>query len=149
MGRVQASGLVLVSATAAAVGTAFPSTLLRLFSGKPGLKLGHTCSTRRQEGRQMSLKGKTLFISGASRGIGLAIALRAARDGANVALIAKTAEPHPNLERTVYTAAAQIEAAGGRALSVVGDIRNYACGVPEVCLACELQRWARVSRRAP
>jgi hypothetical protein len=64
---VQASGLVLVSATAAAVGTAFPSTLLRLFSGKPGLKLGHTCSTQRQEGRQMSLKGKTLFISGASR----------------------------------------------------------------------------------
>ena len=97
----------------------------------------------------MSLKGKTLFISGASRGIGLAIALRAARDGANVALIAKTAEPHPNLEGTVYTAAAQIEAAGGRALSVVGDIRNYACGVPEVCLACELQRWARASRRAP
>ncbi len=72
----------------------------------------------------MSLKGKTLFISGASRGIGLAIALRAARDGANVALIAKTAEPHPRLEGTVYTAAAQIEAAGGRALPVVGDIRD-------------------------
>ena len=53
----------------------------------------------------MSLSGKTLFISGASRGIGLAIALRAARDGANVALIAKTAEPHPKLEGTVYTAA--------------------------------------------
>src|SRR5271166_707941 len=118
--------LVLVSATAAAVGTAFPSTLLRLFSGKTGLKLGHTCSTRRQEGRQMSLKGKTLFISGASRGSGLAIALRAARDGANVALIAKTAEPHPNLEGTVYTAAAQIEAAGGRALPVAGDIRDEA-----------------------
>ena len=62
----------------------------------------------------MTLEGKTLFISGGSRGIGLAIAIRAARDGANVALIAKTAEPHPKLEGTVYTAAAQIEAAGGR-----------------------------------
>lgn len=71
-----------------------------------------------------ALNGKTLFISGASRGIGLAIALRAARDGANVALIAKTAEPHPKLEGTVYTAAQQIEAAGGRALPVVGDIRE-------------------------
>ncbi len=72
----------------------------------------------------MSLHGKTLFISGASRGIGLAIALRAARDGANVALIAKTAEPHPKLEGTVYTAAAEIEAAGGQALPIVGDIRD-------------------------
>src|SRR3712207_2489515 len=72
----------------------------------------------------MTLEGRTLFISGASRGIGLAIALRAARDGANVALIAKTAEPHPKLEGTVYTAAEQIEQAGGRALPVVGDIRN-------------------------
>jgi citronellol/citronellal dehydrogenase len=72
----------------------------------------------------MSLHGKTIFISGASRGIGLAIALRAARDGANVALIAKTAEPHPKLEGTVYTAAEQIEAAGGRALPIVGDIRD-------------------------
>jgi len=70
------------------------------------------------------LADKTLFISGASRGIGLAIALRAARDGANVALIAKTAEPHPRLEGTVYTAAEQIEAAGGRALPIVGDIRD-------------------------
>jgi citronellol/citronellal dehydrogenase len=70
------------------------------------------------------LNGKTLFISGASRGIGLAIALRAARDGANVALIAKTAEPHPKLEGTVFTAAAEIEAAGGRALPIVGDIRD-------------------------
>ena len=74
----------------------------------------------------MSLSGKTLFISGASRGIGLAIALRAARDGANVALIAKTAEPHPKLEGTVYTAAEQIEAAGGQALPIVGDIRDDA-----------------------
>src|SRR3954465_783794 len=70
------------------------------------------------------LAGKTMFISGASRGIGLAIALRAARDGANVALIAKTAEPHPKLEGTVYTAAEQIEAAGGKALPIVGDIRD-------------------------
>jgi citronellol/citronellal dehydrogenase len=71
-----------------------------------------------------SLAGRTLFISGASRGIGLAIALRAARDGANVALIAKTAEPHPKLEGTVYTAAEEIEAAGGKALPIVGDIRD-------------------------
>jgi citronellol/citronellal dehydrogenase len=76
--------------------------------------------------RRMSLSGKTLFISGASRGIGLAIALRAARDGANVALIAKTAEPHPKLEGTVYTAAEQIDAAGGSALPIVGDIRDDA-----------------------
>ena len=72
----------------------------------------------------MSLQGKTLFVSGGSRGVGLAIAIRAARDGANVALIAKTAEPDPRLEGTVYTAAAQIEEAGGRALPVVGDIRD-------------------------
>ncbi|HEY1273948.1 MAG TPA: NAD(P)-dependent oxidoreductase [Thermoleophilaceae bacterium] len=71
-----------------------------------------------------TLEGKTLFISGASRGIGLAIALRCARDGANVALIAKTAEPHPKLEGTVFTAAEEIEAAGGQALPIVGDIRN-------------------------
>ena len=72
----------------------------------------------------MTLAGKTLFISGGSRGIGLAIALRAARDGANVALIAKTTEPHPTLPGTVYTAAEEIEAAGGRALPIVGDIRD-------------------------
>jgi len=71
-----------------------------------------------------SLAGRTLFISGASRGIGLAIAVRAARDGANVALIAKTGEPHPKLPGTVYTAAEEIEAAGGRALPIVGDIRD-------------------------
>ncbi|HVL95995.1 MAG TPA: NAD(P)-dependent oxidoreductase [Solirubrobacteraceae bacterium] len=70
------------------------------------------------------LAGKTLFISGASRGIGLAIAVRAARDGANVCLVAKTAEPHPKLEGTIYTAAEEIEAAGGQALPVVGDIRD-------------------------
>ena len=72
----------------------------------------------------MSLKGKTLFITGASRGIGLAIALRAARDGANVAIAAKTAEPHPKLEGTVYSAARDIEAAGGHALPLVCDIRH-------------------------
>ena len=71
----------------------------------------------------MSLAGKTLFITGGSRGIGLAIGLRAARDGANVALFAKTAEPHPKLPGTVYTAASEIEAAGGRALAIVGDVR--------------------------
>ena len=69
------------------------------------------------------LKGRTLFITGASRGIGLAIAKRAAADGANVAVAAKTAEPHPKLEGTIYTAAEEIEAAGGRALPCVVDIR--------------------------
>lgn len=69
------------------------------------------------------LNGRTIFMSGGSRGIGLAIALRAARDGANVALIAKTTEPHPRLEGTIYTAAEEIEAAGGRALPIPGDIR--------------------------
>src|SRR3972149_3170785 len=72
----------------------------------------------------MSLKGKTLFISGASRGIGLAIALRAARDGANIAVAAKTTEPHPKLPGTIYTAAAEIEKAGGVALPLVCDIRE-------------------------
>ncbi len=71
-----------------------------------------------------NLQGKTLFISGASRGIGLAIGLRAARDGANVALNPKTAEPHPKLEGTIYTAAEAIESAGGQALPIVGDIRD-------------------------
>ncbi len=73
-----------------------------------------------------SLKGKTLFISGASRGIGLAIALRAARDGANVAIAAKTAEPHPRLKGTIYTAADDVRAAGGKALPIVCDIRDEA-----------------------
>jgi citronellol/citronellal dehydrogenase len=69
------------------------------------------------------LAGKTLFITGGSRGIGLAIALRAARDGAQVAIAAKTADPHPKLPGTIYTAAAEIEAAGGRALPLVVDVR--------------------------
>src|SRR5258707_8165025 len=72
----------------------------------------------------LSLSGKTMFISGASRGIGLAIAKRAAADGANIALIAKTAEPHPKLPGTVYTAAKELEEAGGQALPIVGDIRD-------------------------
>ncbi|HEX3674779.1 MAG TPA: NAD(P)-dependent oxidoreductase [Rhizomicrobium sp.] len=71
----------------------------------------------------MSLKNKTLFISGASRGIGLAIALRAAKDGANIAIAAKTAEPNPKLPGTIYTAAKEIEDAGGKALPIVCDIR--------------------------
>jgi citronellol/citronellal dehydrogenase len=74
----------------------------------------------------MSLKGKTLFITGASRGIGLAIALRCARDGANIAVAAKTETPHPKLEGTIYTAAEQIEKAGGRALPLVMDVREEA-----------------------
>lgn len=69
------------------------------------------------------LRGKTLFITGASRGIGLAIALRAARDGANVVIAAKTTEPHPRLPGTVFAAAREIEAAGGQALAVPTDIR--------------------------
>ena len=71
-----------------------------------------------------TFSGKTMFISGASRGIGLAIAKRLAADGANVALLAKTAEPHPKLPGTIYTAAAEIEAAGGQALPIVGDVRD-------------------------
>jgi citronellol/citronellal dehydrogenase len=68
--------------------------------------------------------GKTMFISGASRGIGLAIAKRVAADGANIALVAKTTEPHPKLPGTIYTAAKEIEEAGGQALPIVGDIRD-------------------------
>lgn len=71
-----------------------------------------------------ALAGKTILISGGSRGIGLAIAVRAARDGANVALLAKTDTPDPRLEGTIHTAAEQIRAAGGRALPVVGDVRD-------------------------
>ena len=74
----------------------------------------------------MSLKGKTLFVTGASRGIGLVIALRAARDGANVVIAAKTAEAHPKLPGTIYTAAKEIEDAGGQALPLVVDVREEA-----------------------
>ena len=72
----------------------------------------------------LSLKDRTLFITGGSRGIGLALALRAAQDGANIVIAAKTAEPHPKLPGTVYTAAAEIERAGGRALPLVLDVRD-------------------------
>ena len=72
----------------------------------------------------MSLAGKTVFITGASRGIGLAIALRAARDGANIAIAAKTTEPHPKLEGTIHTAAEAIKEAGGKALPIGTDIRD-------------------------
>jgi citronellol/citronellal dehydrogenase len=71
-----------------------------------------------------TLAGKTIVMSGGSRGIGLAIALRAARDGANVVLLAKTDRPHPKLPGTVHTAAGEIERAGGQALAVVGDVRS-------------------------
>ena len=71
-----------------------------------------------------TLAGKTILVSGGSRGIGLAIAVRAARDGANIVLLAKTATPHPKLEGTIYTAAEQVAAAGGRAVPVVGDLRR-------------------------
>ncbi|MGN8025360.1 SDR family oxidoreductase [Microbacterium sp. 22242] len=70
------------------------------------------------------LAGKTILMSGGSRGIGLAIALRAAADGANIALLAKTDTPHPKLEGTIHTAAEQIRAAGGQALAIVGDVRD-------------------------
>ena len=74
----------------------------------------------------MSLSGKTLFITGASRGIGLAIALRAARDGANVAIAAKTTEAHPKLPGTIYSAAEEVEKAGGKALPLIVDVREEA-----------------------
>jgi citronellol/citronellal dehydrogenase len=73
---------------------------------------------------ERSLAGKVLVMSGGSRGIGLAIALRAAQDGARVAIIAKTEEPHPKLEGTIYTAADEIRAAGGEALPIAGDVRD-------------------------
>src|SRR5271169_25645 len=74
----------------------------------------------------MSLAGKTLFITGASRGIGLAIALRAARNGANITIAAKTATPHPKLAGTIHTAAEEVEKAGGRALPLEVDVRDEA-----------------------
>jgi citronellol/citronellal dehydrogenase len=89
-----------------------------------------------------SLNGRTIFMSGGSRGIGLAIAARAARDGARVALIAKTAEPHPRLPGTIYTAAEAIEAAGGEALPIVGDIRD--AGMVAAALAQAVERFGGI-----
>src|SRR5687767_4691675 len=89
-----------------------------------------------------SLSGRTILMSGGSRGIGLAIAVRAARDGARVALIAKTAEPHPKLPGTIYSAAEEIEAAGGEALPIVGDIRD-AEGV-EAAAAATVERFGGI-----
>ncbi|WP_461174386.1 NAD(P)-dependent oxidoreductase [Arthrobacter sp. Z1-9] len=74
--------------------------------------------------RTGSLRGRTILMSGGSRGIGLAIATRAAQDGANIVLLAKTGQPHPKLEGTVYTAAERLEAAGGQALPLVGDVQR-------------------------
>jgi citronellol/citronellal dehydrogenase len=79
---------------------------------------------KKKDAGMASLKDKTLFITGGSRGIGLAIAKRAARDGAKIAIAAKTAEPHPKLEGTIHTAAKEIEDAGGTALPIVCDIRE-------------------------
>jgi citronellol/citronellal dehydrogenase len=85
----------------------------------------------------MNLKGKTLFITGASRGIGLAIAKRAAADGANIVIAAKTTEPNPKLPGTIYTAAKEIEAAGGRALPLAVDIREEGAVLAAVAKAVE------------
>ena len=88
------------------------------------------------------LAGRTLFITGASRGIGLAIALRAARDGANIAIAAKTQTPHPKLAGTIHTAAAEIEAAGGRALPLACDIRDEA--QVKAAIATTVERFGRL-----
>lgn len=84
-----------------------------------------------------TLAGRTILMSGGSRGIGLAIALRAARDGANVALLAKTDQPDPRLEGTIHTAAAEIEQAGGHALAIVGDVRDDALVADAVARTAE------------
>ncbi len=83
------------------------------------------------------IKGKTLFITGASRGIGLEIAKRAAADGANIVIVAKTTETNPKLPGTIYSAAAEIEAAGGRALPLAVDIRDEAAVLEAVAKAVE------------
>ena len=88
-------------------------------------------------GTDRTLKDKTLFITGASRGIGLAIALRAARDGARIVLVAKTTEPNPRLPGTLYSAAQEIEAAGGQALPVPTDIRDEEAVAAAVAAAVE------------
>src|SRR5437763_964511 len=107
---------VCASLTAFPRMTSAPSSLTSLSAhgGKPA------------HGSPMSLKGRTLLITGASRGIGLAIALRAARDGANIAIAAKTKEPHPKLAGTIFTAAEEVTKAGGQALPLVVDVRDEA-----------------------
>lgn len=85
----------------------------------------------------MTFKGKTVFITGASRGIGHAIGLKLAQEGANIVVAAKTTEPHPKLEGTIYTAAADMEKAGGKALPVVVDVRDEASVREAVRLAVE------------
>ena len=88
------------------------------------------------------LAGRTLFITGASRGIGLAIALRAARDGANVAIAAKTAQPHPKLPGTIHTAAEAVEQAGGRGLPLLVDVRDE--GQVEAAVARTVERFGGI-----
>jgi citronellol/citronellal dehydrogenase len=90
----------------------------------------------------VSLKGKTLLITGASRGIGLAIALRAARDGANIAVAAKTEQPHPKLPGTIYTAGQEIDLAGGSALPLVVDVRDEA--MVKDAIAKTVERFGRL-----
>jgi citronellol/citronellal dehydrogenase len=88
------------------------------------------------------LNDRVMFMSGGSRGIGLAIAERVARDGVKVALMAKTAEPHPRLPGTIYTAAEAIEAAGGEALPIVGDIRD--AEAVDVAVAQTVEKWGGI-----
>src|SRR5687768_8812171 len=90
----------------------------------------------------MSLAGRTVFITGASRGIGHAIAMRAAADGANVVIAAKTTEPHPKLPGTIHTAAADVERAGGKALAVATDIRDEA--QVEAAIAAAVERFGGI-----
>jgi len=85
----------------------------------------------------MTLQGKTLFITGASRGIGLAIAKRAAADGANIVIVAKTTDPNPKLPGTIYSAAEEVKAAGGQALPLVVDIREEDAVAAAVAKAVE------------
>ena len=86
----------------------------------------------------MSLSGKTLFITGASRGIGREIALKAAADGANIVIAAKSAEPHPKLEGTIHSVAAEVEAAGGKALALQLDVRDEQAVAAAMAKACLL-----------
>ena len=97
----------------------------------------------------MSLKGKTLFITGASRGIGHAIALRAARDGANIVIAAKTDTPHPKLTGTIFTAAEEIAKAGGKALPLTVDVRDEAQVKNAIERTVATARSARSRRSSP